>query len=237
MRLFYFLDANLPASTMLGGGAGLSSFNHKNELISSSSSPSRSSSFRVNESYQTSSSGSVSHHNNNAINQQLSKPSVPPPSIPSTNYNKSYNYTSPAPHIGFTLSVLPDTTTTSQASPPYPIDSRLPESNVVNVTPVVHSSLSSTSSSTTASVSLGTESSSPTSQSNNQPVKPPKPVVPRKPAGNMIAQHINKFESGGSSSSGGGKIEDLIDQLDDQLNISTASSTALNKSAHEITFL
>jgi hypothetical protein len=204
--------------------------------MSSSPIPTRTGSFR--------SSDPNSQVNGNSTTQQLPKPSIPPPSVPGR-----------PPPIGFNPSVLP-LSAEAQIEPPnslpyplvsplYPAPNSFDSSNVSPTTPNsaglvsdqsqslhasttnVSSSSSSTSSSTTQSLHSPNDNHSPV----NGQLKPPKPLLPRKPVNGLVAQHINKFET----ANGGKQVEDLADQSDDQASPNLLSRAAAN--SQEVTFL
>jgi hypothetical protein len=196
-----------------------------NDQFASPMLPSRTSSFKNNEQNSTSTSS-------------LPKPNIPPPSIPNPR----------PPSIGFNVSPS-DTTNNNNNNnnnmnqenvlpypvnvvwPLFPILTNLESNSTSNLNPS-SSSFSSASSSMAGSISTNnSDATSPhspdsnTGKSSNGVQKPPKPLVPRKP-GNIIAQHINKFENGVT----GQKLDDLVDQV---VNLEDAQ----NKSSQEITFL
>jgi hypothetical protein len=257
--LFVDKDANLPASTMIIQVPYTNSNSNINsDIMSSSPIPTRTGSFRINDSQQANISSQQQQ-------QQLPKPSIPPPSIPGR-----------PPPIGFNSSVLPLSTTENHhqleppnslpyplVSPLYPVPSSLDSSSASPSTPnnmggaaisgqnqhlnapPTSSSSSSASSSTSSTISVSLANNNNNNQSLHSPngngspgtngqFKPPKPILPRKPVNSLVAQHINKFETSNNGGGGGGgkHLEDLIDQPDEQ-----TSPSLLSKASQEVTFL
>jgi hypothetical protein len=207
---------------------------------------------------QTNGNGSF-HANNSANGQQLllPKPSIPPPGIPGRpppiGFNVSPNELEQPPLLSSSLPyplvsplypVLDSSSSTSSNNNMQQNNNHQPYNTAQAVN--VSSSASSASSSTTASVSLGNSVNenlppSPTYITNGGGfttngggvVKPPKPVLPRKPATgtSLVAQHINKFETGG-------KLEDLLDQSEETPpSPNSATMHRGSKGSQEVTFL